>query len=152
VLWPENPNNAAEVLLAWFKKKYARENLAVVITDSRSQPLRQGVTGFAIGWAGFSPLHDGRNRKDLLGAFSGGSQVNVADSIAAAAVLVMGEANEQTPIVRLRGVPYVTDPHLAQSKNFARDNDLGVDMEKDIFAPFLRSVPWKEGWKKKRVR
>lgn len=141
VLWPEKPQETAEKLLEWFKKEYGIKNLYLVITDSRSHPLRQGVTGFALAWAGFAPLHDGRNRKDLLGATSGGSQVNLPDSIAAAAVLAMGEANEQTPLARLRDVPYLSeqDPGLAQKEEFE------ISMEKDIFAPFLKGVKWQRG-------
>jgi len=137
VLWPEKPMETATTLLDWFKETYSITNLYVVITDSRSHPLRQGVTGFALAWAGFEPLHDGRNRTDLLGSASGGSQVNLPDSIASAAVLAMGEANEQTPLVRLRDVPYVKD----SKKN---SEPFEISMEKDIFAPFLKSVRWRK--------
>ena len=144
VLWPEKPQETAHELLEWFKKTYEREKLYLVITDSRSLPLRQGVTGFAVAWAGFEPLHDGRNRKDLLGNASGGSQVNLPDSIAAAAVLAMGEANEQTPLARLRDVPYlnVQHPDVEQKEPFQ------IPMEQDIFAPFLKNQEWKKGTRK----
>jgi F420-0:gamma-glutamyl ligase len=144
VLWPEKPQETAAELLAWFKKTYERKSLYLIITDSRSLPLRQGVTGFAVAWAGFAPLHDGRNRKDLLGNTSGGSQVNLPDSIAAAAVLAMGEANEQTPLVRLRDVPYlnVLNPGLGPKEPFQ------IPMEQDLFAPFLKNQEWKEGEQK----
>ena len=138
VLWPENPMEVAQKLLEWFKQAYKIKNLYLVMTDSRSHPLRQGVTGFAIAWAGFEPLHDGRNRKDLLDGDSGGSQVNLPDSIASAAVLAMGEANEQTPLVRLREVPYVQD---AQKKN---SEPFNIEIDRDIFAPFLRNQNWKK--------
>ncbi len=144
VLWPKNPQETAQKLLDWFKETYNIKNLYLVITDSRSHPLRQGVTGFAIAWAGFEPLHDGRNRKDLLGSESGGSQVNLPDSIASAAVLAMGEANEQTPIARLRAVPYLEGLSV-KSPGSGQKEDFEIDMEKDIFAPFLKSVEWKKG-------
>jgi F420-0:gamma-glutamyl ligase len=144
VLWPESPQETAEKLLEWFKKEYGVSNLYLVITDSRSLPLRQGVTGFALAWAGFEPLYDGRNRKDLLGAESGGSQVNLPDSLAAAAVLTMGEANEQTPLARIRSAPHlcavnVRDPGLGQNEEFE------ISMGKDLFAPFLKNASWKKG-------
>jgi F420-0:gamma-glutamyl ligase len=107
VLWPKEPQKTAEELLRLFKETYQRKDLYLIITDSRSLPLRQGVTGFAVAWAGFEPLHDGRNRKDLLGQSSGGSQVNLPDSLAGAAVLAIGEANEQTPLARIRNAPYL---------------------------------------------
>ncbi len=137
ILWPEKPKETAEKLLEWFKETYRVKNLYLVITDSRSHPLRQGVVGFALSWAGFEPLFDNRNRKDLLGNESGGSQVNLPDSLAAAAVLAMGEANEQTPLVRMRDVPYIKDAHKKNSEPFE------ISPEQDIFAPFLKNVPWK---------
>lgn len=141
VLWPEKPMEAAAELLEWFKKEYKIEKLFLIITDSRSLPLRQGVTGFALAWAGFEPLHDGRNRKDLLGVDSGGSQVNLPDSLAAAAVLAMGEANEQTPLARIRSVPYLNVRNLG----FGQKEEFQIAPEKDIFAPFLKNQNWKRG-------
>ncbi|HEY4474227.1 MAG TPA: coenzyme F420-0:L-glutamate ligase [Candidatus Paceibacterota bacterium] len=141
VLLPEKPKETAEELLAWFKKTYRMEHLYLVITDSKSAPLRRGVVGYAVSWAGFEPLFDNRHRKDLLGHESGGSQVNVPDSIAAAAVLAMGEANEQTPLVRMRGVPYVSEK---RAKREARFNEYLVSKEEDIYAPLLKA-PWKKG-------
>ncbi len=144
VLWPENPQKTAQELLEWFQQAYKRTMLFLVMTDSRSLPLRQGVTGFALAWAGFAPLHDGRNRKDLLGNDSGGSQVNIPDSIAAAAVLAMGEANEQTPLVRLSDVPYLSmQSQSGLSPGLGQEEAFEIPMEKDIFAPFLKNVPWK---------
>ncbi|OGG43127.1 hypothetical protein A2841_03200 [Candidatus Kaiserbacteria bacterium RIFCSPHIGHO2_01_FULL_48_10] len=139
VLLPQNPKETAEELLAWFKKAYDVKDLYLVITDSKSAPLRRGVTGYAVSWAGFEPLFDNRHRKDLLGADSGGSQVNVPDSLAAAAVLAMGEANEQTPLVRMRGVPYVSE---VRAKREARFNEFEISKEEDMYAPFLKAN-WK---------
>ncbi len=142
VLWPENPKVVAEELLAWFKETYKREHLYVVLTDSRSVFLRRGVVGIALAWAGFEPLYDDRVRKDLLGHASGGSQTNVPDSLAASAVLVMGEANEQTPIVRIRNAPYVREKQTGRKKVF---NTFEFTMNEDLFAPFMNRLPWKRG-------
>lgn len=141
VLWPREPQKTAEELLQWFKKTYGVQKLFLVITDSRSLPLRQGVTGFAVAWAGFEPLFDNRNRKDLLGNESGGSQVNLPDSLAAAAVLAMGEANEQTPLARIRNAPYLSEQKPS-------DEPFEIPMDKDIFAPFLKNVSWKSRGRK----
>lgn len=142
VLWPEDAQETAKALLVWFKKEYARTNLYLVITDSRSAFLRRGVLGMAIAWAGFEPLYDNRVRKDLLGFPSGGSQTNVPDALAASAVFVMGEANEGTPLVRIRNAPYVRE---SRTKRRAAFNTYQVDMTEDIFAPFLTNLPWKKG-------
>lgn len=142
VLWPENPKQTAEELLAWFKQEYKLEHLYLVITDSRSVFLRRGVVGIAVAWAGFEPVYDNRMRTDLLGKPSSGSQTNIPDSIAAAAVLSMGEANEQTPIVRIRNAPYVATPQTGRKEDF---NAFEFPMEEDIFAPFMKDLPWKKG-------
>lgn len=144
VLWPENPMAVAEELLVWFKTAYKREHLYVVLTDSRSVFLRRGVVGVALAWAGFEPLYDGRVRTDLLGFPSGGSQTNVPDSLAATAVLVMGEANEQTPVVRIRNAPYVKEKQTERREEF---NSFTFDMSEDLFAPFMNRLPWKKGGK-----
>lgn len=142
VLWPEWPQETARELLEWFKKEYKKEHLYLVLTDSRSVFLRRGVVGMAVAWAGFEPVYDNRNRTDLLGYDSGGSQTNVADALAASAVFVMGEANEGTPVVRIRNAPYVRDSQTGRKKKF---NDYQFSMEEDIFAPFLATAPWKRG-------
>lgn len=142
VLWPENPKAVAEELLAWFKKTYKREHLYLVLTDSRSVFLRRGVVGIALAWAGFEPLYDDRVRSDLLGFPSGGSQTNVPDSLAASAVMVMGEANEQTPLVRIHNAPYVRENQTGRKKVF---NTFEFDMNEDLFAPFMNRLPWKKG-------
>jgi F420-0:gamma-glutamyl ligase len=141
ILWPENPQKAATELLEWFKKTYGIENLYLIITDSRSVFLRRGVVGIAIAWAGFEPLYSNQNRIDLLGKSSGGSQTNIPDSLAAIASYLMGEANEQTPLVRMRGVSYIGDTSHASKDSFE------AGMDEDLFAPFLKNIPWRKGKK-----
>jgi F420-0:gamma-glutamyl ligase len=141
VLWPTKPQETAQELLEWFKKEYGIKTLYLVLTDSHSVFLRRGVVGMAIAWAGFDPLYDNRLTPDLLGVAGGGSQTNLPDSIAAAAVLVMGEANEQTPLVRLRDVPYIGADYVAHKQTAT---SFEVSKEEDIFAPFL-NVEWKKG-------
>lgn len=137
VLWPVKPKETAEELLGWFKKEYKVEQLYLVIVDSRSVLMRQGAAGIALSWAGFNPLYDNRKRKDLLGFDSGGTQTNLPDSIAATAALSMGEANEQTPIARLRGISYLEHPKPSPD-NFE------ISIEEDLFASFLKK-DWKKG-------
>ena len=136
ILWPENPQKTAEELLQWFKKNYSLEKLYLIITDSRSVFLRRGVVGIAIAWAGFEPLYNNQNRTDLLGKSSLGSQTNIPDSLASIASFAMGEANEQTPLVRMRGVPYIGNTEHTSTDSFT------ATMEEDLFAPFLKNMPW----------
>ena len=91
ILWPKNPHGVAQEMLEWFKKTYDVKKLYVIITDSHSVPFRRGALGCAIGWAGFDPLFDHRGTKDLFGREFTMEHTNVADSLAATAVLSMGE-------------------------------------------------------------
>lgn len=103
VLWPEKPFHAAEQYLQELKGDYGLSNLGVIISDSICAPLRRGVTGIALGYAGFKGVNDLRGQKDLYGKKMQVTQQNVADMIAAAAHLVMGETAESIPFALVRG-------------------------------------------------
>lgn len=77
---------------------------AVLIIDSLGRAWRTGTTGTAIGLAGMPGLLDLRGRPDLHGRPLASSELGLADEVAAAASLVMGQADEGRPIVLVRGV------------------------------------------------
>jgi coenzyme F420-0:L-glutamate ligase/coenzyme F420-1:gamma-L-glutamate ligase len=79
-------------------------DIAVVISDSFGRPWRQGVTNIALGCAGLASLYDRRNEHDLYGRVLQVTQVAVADAVAGAAGLVMGEASEGIPVALVRGL------------------------------------------------
>jgi coenzyme F420-0:L-glutamate ligase/coenzyme F420-1:gamma-L-glutamate ligase len=68
-----------------------------------------GTTGAAIGIAGMKPLRDRRGESDLFGRELKATVIGVADEIAAAASLVIGEAAEGTPAAIVRGAVYDAD-------------------------------------------
>lgn len=138
VLWPKNPTKTAGVLLNWFKRTYKVKHLGLILVDSRSVPLRRGAVGFAIAYAGFSPLYDNRNRLDLMGHKTGGTETNLPDALAASAALVMGEANEGTPLARIRGVWQVNNPKPSK-------DTFELSMDEDLYAPLLKRASWKKG-------
>ncbi len=78
--------------------------VGVVITDSHGRPFRLGTVGVAIGAAGLPALWDRRGEPDLYGYELQHTDVGVADEIAAAAGLLMGQAGEGLPVVLLRGL------------------------------------------------
>lgn len=110
LLLPLDPDASAASLRSSLRKAFG-VNLGVLITDSIGRPWRLGTVGTAIGTAGVLALDDLRGQADLYGRELQVSEVAVADSLAAAAVLMMGEAAEGTPLVLIRGG--------------ARANDLG---------------------------
>ena len=102
VLYPEDPHAQAELLRrSLLVRSGAR--VGVVISDSRLLPARAGTSGTAVACAGFDPVDDMRGRPDLDGAPLKVTFRAVADSLAAAANLAMGEGGESTPLAVARG-------------------------------------------------
>ena len=102
VLYPVDPHGQAERLRRSFLVR-AGARVGVVISDSRLLPARAGTAGTAVACAGFDPVDDARGRPDLDGSPLKVTVRAVADSLAAAANLAMGEGDESTPIAVARG-------------------------------------------------
>ena len=105
ILWPDKPFHAAQNILKKLKEKFRLKKLGVVICDSSCRPLRWGTSGIAIGWAGFEGVQDIRGQKDIYGKRLRHTKKAVADNLASAALLLMGEAKERVPVVIARGAP-----------------------------------------------
>ena len=105
ILLPKDCFKAASGLRKKLQKAYGVSKLGIVITDSRVAPLRAGVTGVALGYAGFRGVRDYRGAKDIFGKRLEVTQTNVADSLATAATLVMGEGSERQPLAIIEGAP-----------------------------------------------
>lgn len=102
VLWPTDPFDSARQIRSALLKEYKLKKFGIVISDSHCQPLRLGTTGIAIGWAGFEGVRDFRGAKDLFGKKMQYTQVAVADNLASASNLLMGETNASTPFIIVR--------------------------------------------------
>jgi coenzyme F420-0:L-glutamate ligase/coenzyme F420-1:gamma-L-glutamate ligase len=102
LLWPEDPDASARAIRTELAT-LVRARPAVVIADSLGRAWRMGTIGTAIGVAGLTVLDDRRGEADLFGRTLQATLVGVADSLAAAAVLVMGEGAEGVPAVVVRG-------------------------------------------------
>jgi coenzyme F420-0:L-glutamate ligase/coenzyme F420-1:gamma-L-glutamate ligase len=104
VLLPENPRESAIQLREKLMAEYGC-NVAVIIGDSRTQPLRLGCVGIALGCAGIEPVEDMRGKKDLFGKPLLITRRATADNLVSAAQIIMGEADESTPAVLIRDAP-----------------------------------------------
>lgn len=104
VLWPSNSDVSATRLRLFLQRSFGAR-LGVVIVDSRVTPLRLGTVGLAIGVSGFSCVRDYRGVRDLYGRKVRITRVNIADDLAAATHLLMGEADERISIVAVRNAP-----------------------------------------------
>ena len=100
---PRDPNRSAVRIRKAIEEKTGA-HVAVIIADSRTHAMRLGCASVAIGCAGIRAVIDERGRTDLYGRVLEVTQRAVADNIASAAVLVMGEADESTPCVIVRGL------------------------------------------------
>jgi len=104
VLWPINPFEFAEEMRREILAKTGR-HIGVLIVDSRITPLRMGTTALAIGVAGFAPIKDLRVERDLYSKRIYITRHALADDLASAAHLIMGEATARTPAVLIRNAP-----------------------------------------------
>jgi coenzyme F420-0:L-glutamate ligase / coenzyme F420-1:gamma-L-glutamate ligase len=105
LLLPENPDGSARNIRDGLQM-LSQKKLGVVIIDSHGRAWRMGTSGIAIGLAGVPGLVDLRGTPDLYGFRLKITQVAAADELAAAASLVMGQADEMLPVVHVRGFPY----------------------------------------------
>jgi coenzyme F420-0:L-glutamate ligase/coenzyme F420-1:gamma-L-glutamate ligase len=105
LLLPAQPDRSAEMIRQRIQSKTGKQ-AGVLIIDSHGRAWRNGTVGIAIGVAGLPALQDLRGKPDLFGFTLHITQVGVADELAAAASLVMGQAAEGTPVVHVRGFPY----------------------------------------------
>lgn len=103
--------------------------LGVILTDSWLVPGRWGTTGVAVGSAGFLPVEDERGKPDLFGSPMQVTQRGVADALSVAAQATMGERDEATPLVVLRGAKItLTDEEItAERVSISWDLDLYVE-------------------------
>jgi len=144
ILWPQDPQNSANMIREHLKQKFDLKNIGVVITDSTCMPFRWGTIGTALSYSGFKAINNYIGRPDLFGRPFEVSRGGVAIGLSAAAVLVMGEGSEQTPIAIIEDVPFVE----FQDRNPTKEElELFyiVSKDEDLFAPFLNSVDWQKG-------
>ena len=137
ILWPEQPAKKAEMIKEFIWRILHKE-VGIIVSDSQVVPLRAGTYGVAIGIAGFVGMIDKRGESDLFGRKLIVSRSNIADNLASAANLVMGETVEQTPIAIIRDAPV----HLIDSDADDLTNQLIMDTEECMIFGCLPT--WKE--------
>jgi coenzyme F420-0:L-glutamate ligase / coenzyme F420-1:gamma-L-glutamate ligase len=123
LLLPLDPDASAAALRGALKVTTGR-TVAVLIIDSLGRAWRMGTTGTAIGVAGLPAVLDLRGKPDLTGRKLESSELGLADEIAAAASLAMGQADEGTPIVIVRGLAY--EPCEDSARRIVRPAELDL--------------------------
>ena len=125
-LLPQDPDASARRMRKRIEQLTGKQ-VAVVICDTRSRPFRRGQVEESIGVAGLNPLIDYRGQKDLFGYTLRFKNVAIADELASAAELVMGQGRERTPVAIIRGLRRVRFQVHASSRFLA------VSSEEDLF-------------------
>jgi len=133
ILLPKDSFRAAERIRKYFCGKYKLKDLGVIITDSRCLPLRAGITGVALGYAGFEGLKSYRKTLDIFGRPFKYSRVDVADSLATAAVLCMGEGDEKRPLALIKNAPIKYCEKINKK-------ELKIDIKEDMYGPLFRQI------------
>lgn len=142
ILYPKNPIASAEDIMRNIKSALGIKNLGVIISDSHTTPLRSGVIGVALGWAGIKAQNSYIGKPDIFGRLLECTKVNVIDALAASAVFVMGESNEQTPFALINDCNNIVFTDNPVSRDDIADTNIPFDV--DLYAPILSAVKWKK--------
>lgn len=130
ILYPEDPFLSAKNLWQGLRERWSLKNLGVVLTDSHTTPLRRGVIGISLAHWGFRGIKDFIGSPDIFGRSMKMTTVNVADGLASAATLMMGETSECQPLAILyrEGIDFVdtVDPR-----------EISIPIKEDIYFPIF---------------
>jgi coenzyme F420-0:L-glutamate ligase/coenzyme F420-1:gamma-L-glutamate ligase len=125
---PEDPDKSAEIIRKKIEKTVQKE-IVVIISDTQGRAFREGAIGTAVGISGMDPLWDMKGEKDLYGRLLQTTSIAVADELASAASILMGQADEGVPVVIISGVSYVQNLR----NNKATSKDLIRPKKYDVF-------------------
>ena len=125
LLLPENPSKSASGLQSLISA-YFQKDIALIVTDSMTRPFRSGVTNFALASANIPSLIDLKGDSDIYGNILQSTEIAIADELAAAAGLLMGQGSEKQPVVIIKGF---------DKKNYSNNDafDLVVDEDEDLY-------------------
>ena len=123
LLLPLNPDASARKIQTALTELTGKR-MGVIVSDSANRPWRLGSIGIAIGASNVGVLDDRRGTRDIEGRELKVTLINVADSIASAACLVMGETDEKCPVAVVKGLPEFENGDLATLANRPIQEDL----------------------------
>lgn len=140
ILWPKNLQKITNEIWKYLRGKHKIKNLGIIITDSRTVPLRWGVIGIALSWCGFESLKDYAGKPDIFGRLMHVEKTSLIDSLATAATVVTGEGNEQKPLAVIEDIDFVTFQNRPPTNEEIKK--LQIVLKDDLFEPLLTSVKW----------
>lgn len=132
ILFPEDPFRSAQTLWSDLRKAWKIQKLGLLLTDSHTTPLRRGVTGICLSYAGFRAVRSLIGTSDLFGRELRMTQMNYADGLAAGAVMMMGEGAEARPLAVIEN----TEVEFSEK---IKEEEIHMPLEEDLYFPLLRS-------------
>lgn len=145
ILWPKNIQEKTNKIWKFIKDYYKLKKVGVIVTDSKTFPLKWGIVGTSIASCGFKGLFDYRGKKDIFGRVLKMSQINIAEALAVSAVFEMGEADEKMPLCVITNIPKIQFQNRVSTKKELKD--LLINIKDDVYAPILMKAKWKKGKK-----
>jgi coenzyme F420-0:L-glutamate ligase/coenzyme F420-1:gamma-L-glutamate ligase len=121
LLLPEDPDASAKAISKSLSKFFTK-NISVIITDTMGRPFRNGIVGFTIGSHNIECLLDERGKKDLYGNKLRVTQIGIADELAAASSLLMGQAAQKKPVILIKGYQFKQN-NLSDSQSLIRGEE-----------------------------
>lgn len=123
LLLPENPDASCQELKAGLDRRFG-VSIGVVMNDSFGRPWRNGVVGVALGSSGIPSIQSMIGEPDLFNRPMQVTEIAIADELAAAGSLVMGQAAEGQPVVHVRGFSSSAPVNAASALVRPKEQDL----------------------------
>jgi dihydrofolate synthase / folylpolyglutamate synthase len=133
ILFPVDPFQSLRELHEKLCARFHLKELGLIMSDSHTTPLRNGVTGIALAYWGMHGIRSFIGQPDLFGRPLQMTNVNIVDALASAAVLAMGEANECQPLAVIQGA----EIDFTSETN---PREVGIPIEKDLYGPILKRL------------
>ncbi len=133
ILYPEDPFLEAKKIRDAIASQFGLKHFGVILTDSKTTPLRAGVTGTALSYSGFNGIFSRVGTPDLFGRKLKMTRINVADALATAAVFCMGEGNESRPLALIRAEVEFRDHGEVDPR------ECQIPLSEDLYSPVLLS-------------
>jgi len=143
ILWPKDPQTSANSIREHLCKRFNKKYIGVILTDSKTTPMRWGVTGIALAHSGFKGVKSLIGKQDIFGRKLEYTTVSVMDNLASAAILEMGEANEQKPLAVIGDIPMVE--FVVHNPTQKELNEWKISIEEDLYGEFLKKAAWRRG-------
>jgi len=133
ILFPKDSFASAHRLCTDLKIHFRLRDFGVIFTDSHTTPLRQGVTGVGLSYAGFRAVKNKVGDQDLFGRSLKMTQMNLLDGLSAMAVMLMGESNESRPLAWIEG----SEVEFCETAN---PKEIQIPWKNDLYYPLIEGL------------